>query len=75
MYIKVIGHTEDDSLETLVVEIGGTTRRPDGKTFHITWSMDKSKGRKAKQSNDLIAANGYVPVQPITVTGTLEFIV
>jgi hypothetical protein len=71
--IKVIGHIEDDSLETLVVEVNGKVGRPDGKVFHITWSLDRSKGRKPVESNALIARAGFKPVSPVTVTGHLQF--
>lgn len=71
--IKVIGHTEDESLEALVVEVDGKAQRPDGKTFHITWSLDRSKGRKPVQSNQLILNAGYSPVKHVTVMATLRF--
>ena len=42
----IVGRADDDdSLECMVVTIDGTTDRPDGSTFHITWSLDKAKGR------------------------------
>jgi hypothetical protein len=40
-----------------VVSIGGTTDRPDGSTYHITWSL--SPGREARESNDVIAKLGW----------------
>ncbi len=50
---QIVGHADDgDSLECLVVEIDGTTDRPDGSTYHITWSL--GLGRKAKESNDVL---------------------
>ncbi len=56
----IVGHADDrDSLECMVVKIDGTTDRPDGSTFHITWSLDKSKGRKARESNDLLRDRGW----------------
>lgn len=71
--IRIVGHAVDDSLETLVVQVDGRLQRADGKIYHITWSMDKATGRKAKESNDLIA-NGFTPVDHhITVMGELEF--
>ncbi len=51
----IVGHADDcDSLEAMVVEIDGTSDRPDGWTFHITWSLDKASGRRARESNDLL---------------------
>jgi hypothetical protein len=43
----------------MVVEIGGTSRRPGGGTYHITWSL--GPGREARESNDVIAAHGWEP--------------
>ena len=60
---EIVGRADDgDSLECLVVSIDGTTDRPDGSTFHITWSLDKSKGRKARESNDLLKERGWSPL-------------
>jgi hypothetical protein len=36
----------------MVVTIDGTTDRPDGSTYHITWSL--GPGRKARESNDVL---------------------
>lgn len=47
-------------MEALVVSLGGTTDRPDGSTYHITWSL--ADGRKAKESNDVIARLGWTPI-------------
>lgn len=56
----IVGRADDgDSLECLVVTINGTTDRPDGSTFHITWSLDKSKGREARESNDVLRESGW----------------
>jgi len=50
---RIVGRADDkDSLECLVVELDGTTDRPDGSTYHITWSL--GHGRKARESNDLL---------------------
>jgi hypothetical protein len=57
---QIVGRADDgDGLECLVVEIDGSTNRPDGSTFHITWSLDKSKGRWARESNDLLKERGW----------------
>lgn len=64
---KVIGRADDGrSLECLVVEIDGTTDRPDGSTFHITWSM--GPGRRARESNDLLRDRGWKYIEaPIAI--------
>jgi len=55
---NVVGRADDGrSLECLVVEIDGTTNRPDGSTYHITWSL--GRGRRARQSNDLLQDRGW----------------
>lgn len=55
---KVVGRADDgDSLECLVVELNGTTDRPDGSTYHITWSL--GPGRRARESNDVLRDKGW----------------
>lgn len=57
---RIVGRADDeDSLECMVVTIDGTTDRPDGSTFHITWSLDKSKGREARESNNVLKERGW----------------
>jgi hypothetical protein len=67
---RVVGQADDgESLECLVVEIDGTTDRPDGSTYHITWSL--GSGRRARESNDVLRGQGWKPVPapiPITLT-------
>lgn len=64
----IVGHADDgDSLEAMVVAIDGTTDRPDGSVFHITWSLDKAKGRKARESNDLLKAGQWDECSAIPV--------
>lgn len=65
---EVIGYsTNGESLETLVVSIDGTPNRPDGKIYHITWSLDRSQGMKPKDSNDVIQNQGYQTTKPISI--------
>ncbi|WJY19880.1 hypothetical protein QQS45_06610 [Alteriqipengyuania flavescens] len=53
---EVVGHVNDgEGLQALVVAIDGTPRRPDGSTYHITWSLDRERGREAKDSNAVLA--------------------
>jgi hypothetical protein len=58
---SVVGIADDGAgVQALVVEIGGTTDRPDGSTYHITWSL--ADGRKPVESNDVIRRHGWKPV-------------
>lgn len=60
---EVIGEADDGAgVQALVVRIGGTADRGDGSHFHITWSL--GPGRRAKESNDVIARLGWRPVDP-----------
>jgi hypothetical protein len=54
----IVGRADDgSSLECLVVQLDGTTDRPDGSTYHITWSL--GRGRKAVESNDVLRERGW----------------
>jgi hypothetical protein len=58
---RIIGRADDGvSLECMVVEMDGTTDRPDGSTYHITWSI--GRGRKARESNDVLHDQGWKPI-------------
>ena len=55
---EIVERADDgESLECLVVAIDGTTDRPDGSTYHITWSL--GPGRTAKESNDVLRERGW----------------
>ena len=64
---EIVGRADDGKgVEAMVVRLGGTTDRPDGSTWHITWSL--RPGRRAKESNDVIAASGWTDFQePVPV--------
>jgi len=66
---EIIGEIDDGAgVQALVVRIGGTTDRGDGSTYHITWSLDRSRGRRPVESNDVIARLGWSPLlQPISI--------
>jgi len=62
----IIGHADDgQGVEAYVVEIDGSTARPDGGTWHITWSLGED--RTAKESNNVISNLGWTSVSPIAV--------
>jgi hypothetical protein len=65
--IVVVGYACDVSLEALVVSVNGRTARPDGLVYHITLSLDRSKGRKPVDSNGVIAAAGWSEVAPLAI--------
>jgi hypothetical protein len=62
---EIVGITDDGAgVQALVVAIGGTTDRPDGSTYHSTWSIDRAAGRHAIESNDVIRERGWRAVEP-----------
>jgi hypothetical protein len=67
---EIIGRADDsEGVEAMVVRLNGGTDRPDGSTWHITWSL--APGRRAKESNDVIAAHGWEPIDlpmPVQLT-------
>ena len=55
---QIVGSTDDDEgVQAMVVAIDGTTDRPDGSTYHITWSL--GEGRRARESNDVLKERGW----------------
>lgn len=63
---QVIGRCDDNAgVEALVVRIEGSTARPDGLVWHVTWSL--AEGRTPRESNAAIATLGWVPVEPFPI--------
>jgi len=55
---QIVGRSDDESgVEAMVVAIDGSTDRPDGSTYHITWSL--GDGRRARESNDVLKERGW----------------
>jgi hypothetical protein len=66
---EIVGEADDGrGLQALVVRVGDTTRRPDGGTYHITWSLDRSRGRKPVHSNDVIGTQGWTACTPVPIS-------
>ena len=65
---KIVGRADDGrGVECLVVELDGVTERPDGSTYHITWSLGPT--RSARESNDILRERKWeVLSRPIDVT-------
>lgn len=64
---RVVGQSDDgQSLQCLVVAVDGSTDRPDGSTFHITWSL--GPGREARESNDVLRERGWTAIdEPLPI--------
>jgi hypothetical protein len=57
----IVGEADDGAgVQALVVTLDGSTARPGGGVFHVTWSL--ADGREARESNDVIAARGWGPL-------------
>jgi hypothetical protein len=55
---RIVGMADDGrGVQALVVAIDGTTDRPGGGTYHITWSLDR--GRRPVESNHVLARQGW----------------
>src|SRR5205085_7822152 len=55
---QIVGQADDgESLQCLVIELDGSTDRPDGSTYHITWSLGPD--RRARESNDVLRDKGW----------------
>jgi hypothetical protein len=67
---EIVGFANDrEGVQAAIVEIDGSSARPDGGVYHITWSL--SPGREARESNDVIARLGWAPL-PIAVVVDLQ---
>lgn len=67
--LKVIGYADSkDGLEALIVAVDGQSKREDGSTYHITWSLDPDK-YKPVDSNKLVKGRHTMTMRtPISVT-------
>ena len=65
---SIVGRADDgNGVEAMVVALDGSTGRPDGSTFHITWSLEP--GRRAVESNAVIRDCGWSPFEePVPVS-------
>jgi hypothetical protein len=48
----IIGYVKNEYIQAFIVSINGNTIRPDGKTYHITYSV--AEGHKPVESNKAI---------------------
>jgi hypothetical protein len=57
--ISVIGQCITETIQCFVVEVNGKVARPDSSIYHLTWTIDRSKGAKPVDSNKAILENGF----------------
>lgn len=70
--VMLIGYScNEGGLEAFTVSVNGSTHRPDGKIYHLTWSLDRSKGFKPVDSGDLVRSNSQPINPPIPLDVTL----
>lgn len=61
--VEVIGRADDgNGLEALIVKVNDELKRPDGKIFHITWSLRPDK--MASADLDIMAKPGKAKEKP-----------
>lgn len=67
---EIVGRTDDRrGVQAMVMRIDGTSNRPGGGFYHVTWSL--AEGRRAVESNDVIAERGWESLdRPIPITLT-----
>lgn len=71
--VEVVGYAcDEDGLEALVCRVDGSLKRIDGRTYHITWSLEPDEGFKPVQSNKLLE-QGWEEVTPINITAQPKF--
>lgn len=61
----IVGYASDEAIEALVVEIDGSTKRPDGQIYHITLSLEPER-RRPVDSNTLLS-QGWHRTYPMPV--------
>jgi hypothetical protein len=66
---EIVGQAGDGrGVQAMVVSINGTVLRPDGSTYHITWSIDRSEGRDPIESNAVIRNLGWQAIDtPVSI--------
>jgi len=64
---EAVGVADDGrGVQAVVVSLNGSADRPDGSTWHITWSL--GPGRRAVESNTAIRVGGWAPLtEPIPI--------
>ena len=71
--VLIIGYINNgEDVEGFLVEVDGTTDRPSGGKYHLTWSIDRSKGAKPVHTNNYV--NAAVPLKrPVEIDVDARF--
>ena len=73
-HVKVVGYIDSgDGLEALVVAVNGSSTRPDGQIFHITWSLNPDK-YKPVDSNQLLKQKRFTIIRAIPIATSPELL-
>lgn len=57
--LHIIGYSCNEGIDCFVVSVDDKCIRPDGKIYHLTFSLDSAKGFKPVMSNDLLMKNTW----------------
>ena len=69
--VQVVGYIDNgDGVEGFVVEIDGSSDRPSGGKYHITWSIYRERGYKPFNTNEY--TGDAEPIKPVTIEVTPE---
>lgn len=69
--VEVVGYINNgDGIEGFLVEVNGSSDRPSGGKYHITWSINRDKGYKPVNTNDYV--DQAKPIHPIRIDVTPE---
>jgi hypothetical protein len=64
--LRFVGHAGDEHCECYVVQVMGTTTRPDGRTYHATISRTKKVG---SEHSNVILQRGWEPIEAFYLSG------
>lgn len=68
--VEVVGYASDGKIECLVVEVDGSSKRPDGALYHVT--LSHTNEATPKMSNDLLK-KGWEPCPPFLIEASPVF--
>lgn len=72
--VQVVGYFDSgDGIEGFLVEVNGSSKRPDGGLYHITWSLDRGAGYKPVHSNKFVEQAKRLST-PVTIEVTPELL-